>query len=76
MKEHTITEARMVRYDRVMDTREYIAGPETEEGLAELQHSLETGEARLEPGLVGWPPFTHTLFSEAWGIFHVALEEA
>jgi hypothetical protein len=70
-----ILAARQVLYNPRTHAREYVSEPETEEGLAELQHALASGRAILQRGLGGCPPYDAILITRDWGVYHVQTQE-
>jgi hypothetical protein len=65
---------RLQSYDERTDVREP-GEPCDIATLSWLHGSLDRGEVRIEPGLIGWPPYNATAFVEAFStVFHVEVE--
>ena len=70
-----IKAANWVKYYEQTDTREPQDIILTGKDLTPLYVALGKGEARIEMGLMGWPPYNATLFSEEVGVWHVSVDE-
>ena len=72
-----IKSARMVGIEPGTGAREEAAvAVEDPKALLYLEQQLESGNAELEGGLVGWGSYTHTLFLADGSAFHVEVSPA
>jgi hypothetical protein len=65
-----ISQARFIEYDPVTDIRQEHSEAVDPSGLEFLTERIEEGEATIKGGLLGWGPYTHTLYFEGH-VFHV-----
>jgi hypothetical protein len=69
-----VTRADQVRIDERTDVREVIDAEVDAECLEELTWRVEHGQAHLDPGLMGWWPYTHTLTLADGTTYHATVE--